>query len=98
MERVNPKIFLPEGTIFQRKVWHKIMKIPYGKTKTYKQIAIAIGHPHSYRAVGQACKKNPIPIIIPCHRVVGSNGSLGGYSRGIGAKKYLLRLEKCSLV
>lgn len=85
---------LPEGTKFQRKVWREIAKIPFGKTKTYKEIAEAIGNPLAYRAVGQACKKNPVPIIIPCHRVISSSGSLGGYRGGIKRKKILLDLEK----
>lgn len=85
---------LPKGTPFQEKVWQELLKIPYGKTKTYKEIASAIGHPNAYRAVGQACKKNPLPIIIPCHRVIGSNGNLGGYSRGKKMKMRLLEMEK----
>lgn len=85
---------IPEGTAFQQKVWKEIAQIPCGETKTYKEIAKAIGSPHAYRAVGQACNKNPIPIVIPCHRVVSSDGSLGGYSRGIEAKKLLLDMEK----
>lgn len=89
---------LPHGTPFQQKVWREILRIPYGRTKTYKEIAIAIGHPRSYRAVGQACKENPIPIIIPCHRVTGSNGGLGGYSRGKKLKMRLLEMEKARKV
>lgn len=85
---------LPNGTPFQQKVWHEITKIPYGKTRTYKEIATAIGSPLSCRAVGQACKKNPIPILIPCHRVIRSDGSIGGYSRGIKKKRQLLEMEK----
>lgn len=85
---------LPAGTSFQQKVWRQIVKIPYGETKTYKEIAEAIGHHHSFRAVGQACKKNPIPILIPCHRVVRSNGAIGGYSGGERLKKSLLDMEK----
>jgi methylated-DNA-[protein]-cysteine S-methyltransferase len=68
-----------KGTDFQIKVWNEIKKIPRGSVRTYKEIAIAINHPKSYRAVANACKKNPIPIIIPCHRVIGSNGNIGGY-------------------
>lgn len=75
-------------------VWQEISKIPYGKTKTYKEIAEAIGRPRSWRAVGQACKRNPMPIIIPCHRVIRSNGTIGGYSRGVRRKKMLLEMEK----
>jgi len=83
----------PSGTDFQKKVWQALLKIPYGKTATYKEIAAAIGHPKAARAVGMACNKNPIAIIIPCHRVVGSNGSLTGYAGGLEMKKRLLELE-----
>lgn len=85
---------LPKGTEFQKKVWCDILKIPHGKTKTYKEIAVAIGYPSACRAVGQACKRNPMPVIIPCHRVIGSNGYLGGYSRGVKKKRLLLEREK----
>lgn len=85
---------IPDGTPFQQMVWREITKIPSGETRTYKEVAIAIGHPHSYRAVGQACKKNPIPIRIPCHRVISSDGAVGGYSRGKKLKKRLLDMEK----
>ena len=80
---------------FQKMVWQEIEKIPYGETKTYKDIAIAIGKPNAYRAVANACGKNPLPIIRPCHRVICSNGSIGGYSLGSGKKlkQALIRLE-----
>ena len=80
---------------FQRLVWEEIEKIPYGKTMTYKEIAIKIGRPKSSRAVANACGKNPLPIIRPCHRVICSNGELGGYSGSGGArlKKILLKIE-----
>ncbi len=81
------------GTSFQRQVWHKISEIPYGRTYTYTQIATAIGSPTARRAVGTACAANPIAIVVPCHRVVGTN-SLGGYGGGLPAKKWLLTLEK----
>jgi methylated-DNA-[protein]-cysteine S-methyltransferase len=68
-----------KGTDFQIKVWNEIKKIPKGSVRTYKEIAIAINHPKSYRAVANACKKNPYPIVIPCHRVIKSNGNVGGY-------------------
>ena len=84
----------PKGTEFMKKVWNELLKIPYGQTRTYKQIAEAIGNEKSARAVGMANNKNPIPIIIPCHRVVGANGSLVGYALGLDMKKYLLKLEK----
>ena len=81
-----------KGTEFQIKVWNEIAKIPKGKTKSYKEIAKAIGRPKSYRAVANACGKNPFPIEIPCHRVIKSNGELGGYSAkgGLKAKRILL--------
>lgn len=83
----------PKGTAFQLKVWNELQKIPYGETRTYKQIAENIGSPKAFRAVGNANNKNPIPIIIPCHRVVGSNGNLVGYAGGIHIKNFLLNLE-----
>ncbi len=84
-----------KGTEFQIKVWKEISKIPKGKTKSYKEIAIAIGKPKSFRAVANACGKNPYPIEIPCHRVIKSNGELGGYSPkgGLKTKKILLSKE-----
>ena len=86
---------MPKGTKFQRKVWEEIKKIPRGKIRTYKEIAIAIGRPNSARAVANACGKNPTPIEIPCHRVIRSDGQLGGYSGkgGISEKKRLLKKE-----
>ena len=85
-----------QGTKFQIKVWSELKKIPAGKTKTYKEIAIITGHPKAARAVANACKRNPYPINIPCHRVIRSDGSLGGYSApgGISKKKQLLKFEK----
>jgi len=82
-----------EGTNFQIQVWTEISKIPFGKTKTYKEIAISIGKPNSARAVANACGKNPYPIDIPCHRVVRSDGNIGGYS-GIGGEKKKIELLK----
>ena len=84
-----------EGTNFQRTVWKEISKIPFGETRTYKDLAIAIGKPNSSRAVANACAKNPYPVIIPCHRVIRSDGKLGGYSGvgGVKKKKELLKLE-----
>lgn len=82
------------GTEFQKKVWRSLMKIPYGKTRTYKEIAIDIGNEKASRAVGMANNKNPITIMIPCHRVIGSNGNLIGYFGGVEMKKSLLELEK----
>ena len=81
-----------KGTEFQNLVWKEISRIPYGQTVSYKEIAARIGHPNSSRAVANACGKNPYPIIIPCHRVICSNGKLGGYSGpgGISEKRRLL--------
>ena len=82
------------GTPFQEKVWEALRQIPYGETRSYKDIAEAIGHPKAYRAVGMANNANPIFIAIPCHRVIGANGSLVGYGGGLEMKKALLELEK----
>lgn len=81
------------GTDFQKMVWMETMKIPYGEIITYSKLAERIGRKNSYRAVGNALSVNPLPIIVPCHRVVASDGSLGGYSGGIKIKEFLLRLE-----
>ena len=83
----------PQGTEFQTHVWMAIKDIPYGETRTYKQIAEAVGSPNAYQAVGQACGANPIPIIIPCHRVLNESGALGGFGLGLDVKKWLLRHE-----
>lgn len=82
------------GTPFQLTVWKELQNIPYGKTTSYKEIAQKINKPKAYRAVGMANNKNPLPIIIPCHRVIGSNGKLIGYAGGLNLKNYLLELEK----
>lgn len=84
------------ATAFQRRVWKAMTKIPYGRTVTYKKLAQMAGSPNASRAVGNACGKNPLPIIIPCHRVVASNG-IGGFSGGINTKKQLLRLENIKI-
>ena len=81
------------GTPFQKKVWKALLKIPFGKTASYQEVAEMIGQPQAARAVGTACGQNPIPVIIPCHRVINSGGGLGGYSGGIKIKKVLLRIE-----
>ena len=88
-------LVLNSETVFQKKVWRELSKIPKGETKTYKDIAIAIGHPLAVRAVANACGKNPYPIKIPCHRVIRSDGKLGGYSApgGTAAKCRLLKEE-----
>lgn len=83
----------PVGTAFMKEVWQLLCKIPYGETFTYKQIAQEAGRPKAARAVGLACNRNPIPIFIPCHRVIGSNGRLTGYAGGIDIKERLLIIE-----
>lgn len=82
------------GTAYQRKVWNELVKIPYGELCSYKQIAGNIGNEKAARAVGMANSKNPIPIIIPCHRVIGANGKLTGFGHGIAIKEKLIKLEK----
>lgn len=84
----------PKGTPFRKKVWQALLNIPYGKTASYLDIARAIGNEKACRAVGQANGFNPIPIIIPCHRIINSNGKLGGYSGGLELKVQLLEHEK----
>jgi len=81
------------GTPFQRKVWRELLRVPYGRTITYKELARKVGAPKAYRAIGQALHANPLPILVPCHRVIGSDGSLKGYTSGVKTKEFLLRLE-----
>lgn len=83
------------GTEFQVKVWNALRQIPYGETRSYSEIAAAAGNPKACRAVGGANNKNPLLIVVPCHRVIGKNGSLVGFACGMDAKKHLLELEKC---
>ena len=83
----------PKGTDFMMKVWKELLNIPYGTTKSYKDIAIAIGDDKASRAVGMANNRNPLPIFIPCHRVIGSNGKLVGYGSGLDIKVKLLKIE-----
>ena len=87
----------PSGTEFQKNVWHVLQMIPYGEHWSYKQVAIALLKPTAARAVGMANNKNPIPIIIPCHRVIGANGDLVGYAGGLAIKEQLLNLEQGEL-
>lgn len=87
----------PQGTPFQLQVWQALRHIPYGETRSYKQIAEAIGHPKAVRAVGMANNRNPILIVVPCHRVIGANGKLVGYAAGLPLKEHLLRLENHSI-
>ncbi len=85
----------PEGTEFQKSVWKALCEIPYGETQSYKDVATSVGKPKACRAVGLVNNRNPIAIIIPCHRVIGSNGKLTGYASGLDAKEFLLKLEQC---
>jgi methylated-DNA-[protein]-cysteine S-methyltransferase len=83
-----------QGTEFQKNTWQALQTIPYGETKSYQEIAMCLNNPNGVRAVGGANSKNPIAIIIPCHRVIEKNGQLGGYTGGIATKKFLLDLEQ----
>ena len=83
----------PLGTAFQLKVWRELLRIPYGQTSTYGELAKKLGNPRACRAVGAANGRNPLPIIVPCHRVIGSNGQLTGFAGGLEVKKRLLELE-----
>jgi O-6-methylguanine DNA methyltransferase len=85
-----------KGTVFQRKIWAAIRSIPFGETRSYKQLAEAAGNPGAARAAGGACGRNPVPLIIPCHRVIASGGRPGGFSSGLEIKVALLDLEKYS--
>ncbi|MDR2157421.1 MAG: methylated-DNA--[protein]-cysteine S-methyltransferase [Clostridiales Family XIII bacterium] len=84
----------PQGTAFQRRVWDCLIKIPYGQTRSYKEVAADAGNPNACRAVGMANNRNPLPIVIPCHRVVGADGALTGYAFGLQMKRRLLELEQ----
>ena len=83
----------PRGTPFQLRVWRALQDIPYGRTCSYSELAAAVGSPRACRAVGQANGRNPLMIVIPCHRVIAAGGGLGGYSGGLDIKRFLLRLE-----
>lgn len=87
----------PKGTIFQKSVWARLVKIPFGETKYYGQIADELGNPKASRAIGMANNKNPIPIIIPCHRVIGKNGALTGFAGGLDVKQQLLYHEAMTM-
>ena len=82
------------GTDFQRAAWQALLTIPYGETRTYAEIARQIGSPKAFRAMGAAIGRNPVSIIVPCHRAIGSDGLLHGFAGGLQAKRYLLDLEK----
>ena len=92
-QKFNVSLLL-EGTDFQKAVWRQLQKIPFGQTASYGDIARAIGNPKAFRAVGNANNKNPVPIIIPCHRVIGSDGNLVGFGSGLWRKQWLLDHEK----
>lgn len=101
-ENGTRKIFeLPlhlKGTDFQKQVWNALLEIPFGETRSYQEIAIRVGRPKALRAVGGACNRNPIGIIVPCHRVIGKNGSLTGYAGGLSYKELLLKHEKDGII
>lgn len=82
-----------EGTAFQRAVWDEVARIPYGQTRTYEEVARALGNPRALHAVGGACARNPVPILVPCHRVVGVGGRVGGYVADPSIKRFLIELE-----
>ena len=83
-----------QGTRWQRSVWQALTRIPYGETRSYRQIAEQVGNPRAFRAVGMANNRNPLPILVPCHRVIGADGSLVGYASGVEIKQKLLQLEQ----
>lgn len=92
--KIAPKLPVDvQATAFQRRVWQELKKIPYGQTRSYSEIARRMGRPRAARAVARACATNPVPIVIPCHRVVRADGSLGGYGGGIARKRALLSQE-----
>jgi O-6-methylguanine DNA methyltransferase len=82
------------GTVFQRRVWAALQRVPRGETRSYTWLAAEAGHPKAVRAAGAACGANPIPVVIPCHRILRSNGALGGFSGGLHWKRRLLALER----
>ncbi|MBM3119035.1 MAG: methylated-DNA--[protein]-cysteine S-methyltransferase [Chloroflexi bacterium] len=96
-EDFTDKLDLNGATCFQERVLRVTRAIPYGETRSYRWVASKLGLPRAARAVGQALAKNPLPIVVPCHRVIASNGSLGGFSGGLEIKEYLLRLERAHL-
>ena len=93
LENFSQNISFPKGTEFEKTVWLTLKEIPYGETRTYKWLAEKIGNPNATRAVGQALSRNPLPIILPCHRIIESDGSIGGYSSGVDIKRRLLDIE-----
>ena len=93
LKQFSCKLDLTRGTCFQQQVWRKLMTIPFGKTRSYQWLARSINRPKAFRAAGNANGKNPIPVIVPCHRVIRQNGSLGGFTGGAYLKQFLLDLE-----
>jgi len=93
LKRFQYPIQLTEGTDFEREVWLALPEVPYGETRTYKWLAERVGRPKATRAVGQALSKNPVPIVLPCHRIIESDGDIGGYSSGVHVKRRLLEME-----
>lgn len=93
VSRFRQQIKFLAGTDFEQQVWSRLLDVPFGETRTYKWIAEKIGRPAAVRAVGQALSKNPIPIVVPCHRIIESDGSIGGYSSGVDRKRRLLDME-----
>lgn len=85
------------GSVFQKQVWEQLCQIPYGTVISYRELAARVGNPGGYQAVGQANSRNPFPILIPCHRVITINGTIGGYSGGVERKRFLLKLEGVNL-
>jgi methylated-DNA-[protein]-cysteine S-methyltransferase len=93
LKEISQDIVFLHGTAFEQAVWLCLREIPYGETRSYKWVAEKVGNPKAVRAVGQALSKNPVPIVLPCHRVIESDGSIGGYSSGVDIKRRLLDLE-----
>ena len=98
LRKFNIDYDIKDATTFQKNVWKETLKIPFGRVSTYSEIAKKIGKANSQRAVGNALGTNPLPLIIPCHRVLKSDGGLGGYSCGLDIKRFLLRLEGCQFI
>jgi methylated-DNA-[protein]-cysteine S-methyltransferase len=92
-EEFTQKIGFTKGTEFDMNVWLSLQEVPYGETRTYKWLAEKVGKPAASRAVGQALSRNPLPILLPCHRIIESDGSIGGYSGGVDIKRRLLEIE-----
>lgn len=93
----HTRIDLSAGTPFQQSVWRQLRRIPYGQTTSYSELARRVGKPGAARAVGNANGRNPLPIVVPCHRVVAAGGGLGGYTGGLDIKRFLLDIERCSV-